>query len=120
MFFTLNEIKNITEERINSLKENLVAEDKHLEYKLTLPNEKYDDKKEFLSDVSSFANADGGVIFFGIKAKNGIPEEIPGLEIDNPEKEILRLENLLRTSIEPRISGVVFHPLKLSNSRFLM
>lgn len=120
MLFTLNEIKNITEEKIYSLKENRVAEDKHLEYKLTLPGEKYDDKKEFLADLTSFANADGGTIFYGIKAKDGIPEDIPGLAVDNPDKEILRLENLLRTSIEPRIIGVVFYPFKLSSGRYLI
>ncbi len=120
MLITLNEIKNISEEKINSLKENQVAEDKHLEYKLTLPSEKYDDKKEFLADVSSFANADGGVIFYGIKAKDGILEDIPGLDIDNLDAEILRLENLLRTSIEPRIIGTYFHPFKLSNGKTLI
>ena len=76
MIFTEKEIENITEERINSFKDNQVAEDKHLEYKLILPSEKYDDKKEFLADVSSFANADGGVIFYGINAKDGILEDI--------------------------------------------
>src|SRR5690606_17050660 len=120
MLFTLNEIKNLTENRVNSLKENQIAEDKHLEYKLTLPSEKYDDKKEFLADVSSFANADGGVIFYGIKAKDGIPIDIRGLDIVNADKEILRLENILRTSIEPRIFGIYFHPFKLSNNNFLI
>lgn len=120
MFFTLNEIKSINEEKVNSLKEIGIAEDKHLEYKLTLPSEKYDDKKEFLADLSSFANADGGTILYGIKVKDGIPEDIPGLEIDNPDAEILRLENILRTSIEPRIIGVFFHPFKLSNEKYLI
>jgi len=45
MYFTINEIRNIIEEKINLLKENQVAEDKHLEYKLTLPGEKYEDRK---------------------------------------------------------------------------
>lgn len=83
MIFTKKEIENITEERINSLKVNQVAEDKHIEYKLILPSEKYDDKKEFLADVSSFTNADGGVIFYGIKAKDGIAEDITRLVIDS-------------------------------------
>ncbi len=120
MFFTLNEIKNLTEEKVNSLKENQVAEDKHLEYKLTLPGERYEEKKEFLADISSFANADGGVIIYGIEAKDGVPEDIPGVEIENTDAVILRLENLLRTSIEPRIIGTYFQPLKLSNGRFLI
>jgi len=120
MLLSLNEIKNITEEKINSLKVNQVAEDKQLEYKLTLPGEKYDDKKEFLADASSFANADGGVIFYGIGAKGGVPEDISGLVIDNTDAEILRLENILRTSIEPRLIGVVLHPFKLLNGNYLI
>jgi len=120
MFFTLNEIKNINEENINSLKENQVAESKHLEYKLILPSEKYDDKKEFLADLSSFANSDGGTIIYGIREDKGIPTEISGMQIENPDAEILRLENLLRTSIEPRIIGTYFHPLKLSSGKYLI
>lgn len=120
MLLTLNEIKNITEDKVSSLKENQAIEDKHLEYKLTLPGEKYENKKEFLADISSFANADGGIIFYGIKDNDGFPEDIPGLEIDNTDAEILRLENLLRTSIEPRIIGTYFHPFKLSNGKYLI
>ena len=59
MLFTLNEINNLTEDRTNSLKENQVVKDKYLEYKLTLPGEKHDGKKEFLADVSSLIKAFG-------------------------------------------------------------
>jgi len=120
MYFSLNEIRNLTEERINSLKENQIAEGKHLEYKLTLPSGKYDDKKEFLADVSSFANSDGGTIIYGIREDKGIPSEITGMQIENSDAEILRLDNILRTSMEPRIIGVYLHPLMLSNSRYLI
>ncbi|GAB4286642.1 MAG: hypothetical protein Kow0098_02100 [Ignavibacteriaceae bacterium] len=120
MIFTKTDIETITEDKLKSLKDNQVAEDKHLEYKLTLPGEKYDDKKEFLADLTSFANADGGTIFYGIKAKDGIPQDIQGLDIYNTDKEILRLENLLRTSVEPRIIGTHFYTLKLSNEKYLI
>ena len=120
MLFTKKEIEELTEERILSFKENEVAEDKHLEYKLTLPSNNYEEKKEFLADVSSFANSDGGTIIYGIREDKGIPSEITGMQIENPDAEILRLENVLRTSMEPRIVGVYLHPLKLSNERYLI
>ena len=90
MIFTKKEIETIAEDRLLSLKENEIVEDKHLEYKLTLSGNNYKSNKEFLSDISFFANADGCVIFYGINAKDGIPEEIQGLKIDNPDAEILR------------------------------
>jgi hypothetical protein len=56
MLFTKKEIEVLTEATILSLKENEVAENKHLEYKSTLPGNNREDKKEFLADISSFAN----------------------------------------------------------------
>lgn len=38
----------------------------HLDYKRDLPGDKDAEKKEFLADVTSFANAGGGDIVFGI------------------------------------------------------
>ena len=71
---------------IKDLIENQVQEDKNIDYKETLPGNADGDKKEFLADVSSFANLNGGDIIFGIKEKRdernnstGIPEAIMGL-----------------------------------------
>ena len=64
--------------------ENLVAaavpEDRQLEYKQALSIDKDADKKEFLADVSSFANTLGGDFVFGIEEardENGKPTGIP-------------------------------------------
>jgi predicted HTH transcriptional regulator len=98
---------------IDSLVLNEVKEDRTLEYKEKLPGSTDSEKKEFLADVSSFANAAGGDLLFGVQEKRdgqgkttGIPESIPGLAGANIDAEIRRLENIIRDGIKPRIAGV--------------
>lgn len=113
-------IEEITEVDLQTLKDNAVQEKKTLEYKATLPGNSYDDKKEFLADVSSFANAAGGYLLYGVKASGGIPTDVSGIEGIVADDEILRLENLLRTCIEPRIPGVSIRPIELQSSAIVI
>ena len=46
-----------------------VPEGKALEYKQALPTDTDGDKKEFLADVSSFANTAGGFLIYGMLKK---------------------------------------------------
>lgn len=112
----------ITKEDIDWLIENKIAESKTLEYKLELPGRRDSDKKEFLADISSFANASGGDIIYGIKeavketveeTPEGTPEEnsqktgepdsaVPLQDITTDEAK-RRLEDLIRNGIEPRV-----------------
>jgi hypothetical protein len=71
-----------------------------LDYKLQLPSAQSDDKREFLYDVASFANAAGGDIVFGVADERdssgkatGIPASAEGIKVENLPGEILRLEN---------------------------
>ena len=98
---------------IDSLIANAVEEGRTIEYKQALPGNADKDKKEFLADVSSFANASGGDIYFGIDEKRdadgkttGLPERAAGLPNLNADQEIRRLENMIRDGIRPRIAGV--------------
>jgi len=68
---------------VDALIADSVGESKTLEYKQELPGPKDDDKREFLADVSSFANASGGDIIYGIKVavdasgkKTGAPDSV--------------------------------------------
>ncbi len=120
MYITEKELIKIDEVWLNDLISNQISENKYIEYKLTLPSESNDDKKEFLADVSSFANSDGGVIFYGIKAEDGIAAELSGLTMDSPDAVVLRIENILRTCLEPRIINYKIKPIKLSNDKFIL
>ena len=113
----------IKEEDLRNLVNEKVFECKILEYKKTLPNFGIpNNKKEFLADVSSFANASGGDLIYGIEEDKGIPVEAYGLEI--PDKDIDKLkrqiEGIIRLNIGPRIPGVSIQPIKLENGRYII
>jgi len=85
-------------------------EAKTLEYKEELPKGTDEAKKEFLADVSSFANASGGDIVYGIKEKvdengkkTGKPEKIVGIQGVTIDEVKLRLESMIRDNIAPRL-----------------
>ena len=45
-------------------------------YKQKFPTNSDVDRKEFLADISSFANASGGDLVFGITEENGSPKAL--------------------------------------------
>ena len=57
-----------------------------------MPSNSREDKIKFLSGISSFANASGGDYIIGIVEDKGLPKKIEGVEIDDSDKEKLRLE----------------------------
>jgi len=112
-------VNQITEEDLQALVDNSVPESKTIEYKQSLPSNSDSDKREFLADVSSFANASGGDLIYGIieDKKTGTPKSLAGLSIENIDQEILRLDNIIRTGIQPRLPSVAISPpIPLKNS----
>lgn len=113
------DIDEITEKDLQALIDNSVLERRTIEYKQLLPSNSDADKKEFLADVSSFANASGGDLIYGIiqEKDTGFPKELEGLDIKNADQEILRLESVIRDGIEPRIPSIRIKPITLANSK---
>jgi predicted HTH transcriptional regulator len=113
------ELSKIEDKDLQSLIDNSVIEKKTLDYKKTIQGNTDSEKKEFLADLSSFANASGGDLIFGVSQDNatGIPKELVGLEIGNVDREIQRLLNIIRDGIEPRIPSVDIHPVPLSKTK---
>lgn len=105
-------IEAITEGDLQSLISSGVLEGRTIEYKQVLPGTGDSEKKEFLADISSFANSAGGDLLYGIAASDGLPIELVGLSGFNSDQDLLRLENLLRDSIQPRIPGVRFRAIE--------
>ena len=111
------DLEQINEADLQALKDNATSEGKTLEYKQQLPGNTDTEKKEFLADVSSFANSSGGDLIFGIVEDGGVPSEIEGVAISDTDQEIQRMENIIRDGIEPRIPSVSIKPISLPNSR---
>lgn len=74
-------LDSITEADLQALVDNEVAEDKLTEYKQELPGGGDSQRKEFLYDVTAFANASGGDLIFGVKEQGGATGSAPSTSI---------------------------------------
>jgi hypothetical protein len=102
----LKRLEEVALADIQALAANSVPEGRTLEYKAELPGPKDDDKREFLYDVISLANTDGGDLLFGVNAKEGVAIDVPGAPlVDTLDATLLRLESLLSSCVEPRLVG---------------
>lgn len=99
-------LETLTESDLQSLVDDEVHEAKTMEYKRSLPGNSDAEKKEFLADVSSFANAAGGHLIYGMEEEGGFPTKLTGLRDVDADAEVLRLENTIRNGIDPRIPGI--------------
>ncbi len=118
MAFANRPIHDLKDTDIEDLLEAKEPEGKNIEYKLSFSLSTTDEKREFLADISSFANTAGGYIIFGVKEEKGVPVELPGVAIENADSEKLKIENIIRDGITPRIQGVSMQPVNLKNGYF--
>jgi Schlafen, AlbA_2 len=102
---------------LRALVESAVSEARALEFKLDLPGHTDGAQKEFLADVTSFANTIGGFLVFGIEEANGIAMAAPGVALPNPDAEVQRLESIIRSGVNPRISGVAIRAIPITSDR---
>ncbi len=113
-------LHEVTKADLQELVLNKVRERKTIEYKRSLPGMRYDDKKEFLADASSFANTHGGHLLYGIQAENGIAEELIGIEDTEIDAATARLESMLRDGVRPGLTGVQVHPVRLESGKTVL
>jgi Schlafen, AlbA_2 len=76
-----------------------------VDYKRDLYGRTDADVREYLKDISSFANTAGGHLILGMDEAAGIPTALAPLSGDS-DQELQRLENLARDGLEPRIVGL--------------
>jgi predicted HTH transcriptional regulator len=75
--------------------------------------------KELTKDVTSFANAHGGFILIGIEEDNdGNPKQIIGVE--DVDKNILRIRQVCHANIQPLISGMKIHPVRIDDKKCII
>ena len=112
-------LSEIAESDIQELKDAGIEEGKTIEYKRELPGTRDEDKREFLADISSFSNTEGGDVIYGVAEERGLIAEIVGLSSPDFDAETLRLENLIRDGISPRL-GVSFRAVPCAAGRVIM
>ncbi|TET05975.1 MAG: ATP-binding protein, partial [Candidatus Thorarchaeota archaeon] len=108
MSFRYKSLQSVNEEDLIELITNKVSEAKYLDFKQKLPENDDKSKREFLADVSSFANAVGGHLIYGLEEDEGVPLKLTPLK-GNPDADILRLESMILNGIRPRIAGIDTH-----------
>ena len=101
------EIKTI--EDLQSLIDNEIEESTELEYKSSFAMENPKWKEELAKDVSAMANANGGIVIYGIREKEGssghsVPSEILPIPYKDMSKD--KLSQLLSSNIRPIIEDV--------------
>jgi hypothetical protein len=112
-------VDQITEGDLIELITDAVVEQKTLEYKSELPGDQQSDKIKFLGEVSSLANTLGGTLIFGI-AENGnhVPVALNGMDIPDVDREVGRLDQIIRSGITPRLPLMTIRPLRLASGKF--
>lgn len=112
-------IGSVTIENLISLIENKVAETTSLEYKALLKIEMPKEKKEFLFDVSSFANTNGGLIIYGIPEVEGIPASVSGIDLHDAGVDALikKITSILDSGIVPKIQGYQIRMIEIEQNK---
>ncbi len=118
---TTKDLTAVTEVDLQSFVDNAVLKQKTLDYVRSLPCSDAE-RIEFLAEVSSFANAAGGELVFGVAqdSKTGYPCKLEGLNLKDVRQEIERLKSYVAEGIEPLIPSVTIQPIILSNSRTVL
>jgi len=122
MLLSRNEVDNLTLESLNKFLSLRMPEGAQIDYKENLSGDnKKESYKEFLKDVTAFANAHGGLLLLGVKepSYDCLPEDqIVGIvEGDNIAKN---LERVAATSIDPRIPGLLIKPVPVNNNKYVI
>ena len=106
----------IDEAGLRQMIEDSEPESRTLDYKRDTYGTDERSKKEFVKDVASFANTLGGHLVIGMDEERGIASDLIGLDGD-ADQECLRLENLARAGLQPRLHGLRIRSVLLASGK---
>jgi hypothetical protein len=108
----------IGEADLISLIDTGVREGMAVEYKGATYGNNPEDVREFLKDVSSFANSAGGHLIIGMREAEGVATQLAPLTGIDPDLEVRRFENRMRDGITPRMPGIRTKAVSISSGGF--
>ncbi|MDP2132262.1 MAG: ATP-binding protein [Sulfuritalea sp.] len=119
MHLTSSQVLALTEETLRQFLSLCIPEGLYLDYKEALSGTtEKEAKREFLKDVTAFANAAGGQLFLGVKEPSeGVSIDAQLVGLSDGDTIAQDLERLASTSIDPRIPGLRIVPVQLANGR---
>ena len=99
-----------------------MTEGSQIDYKEDLsPESKYEKYKEFLKDITAFANAHGGLALLGVKEPSDyLTPDKQTVGIVNGDEKAKDLERVAATSIDPRIPGLLIKSVNIQNDRYVI
>jgi hypothetical protein len=110
-----------SEDYLNNLINDHVEENIHLDYKAAgaLDKTNLNKTKDSISkDVAAFANANGGVLIYGLKEDKTNKHLVNAIEpIDRSHISKEWLEQIIQSSIQPRIDNIQIHPIEIGGDK---
>ena len=113
-------IDQITLQDLEDLVNTRQSENQRLEFKEEINYKDGEGKKKFLRGLAAFANTLGGYFIIGIKEENGEATELTGVELPDPDKYKLQLDQVIRDNLEPRLLGIQIRHFEFANSKFVI
>jgi hypothetical protein len=110
-------LTGLTPDDIAQLVAERCAEGITIEFKEELPGAGDSAKRDFIADVTAMANTAGGYIVYGIREEAGCAVGITGVAADDLDKVVVRLQAILDTGTDPKISGVHFRVIVVESSK---
>jgi hypothetical protein len=109
-------LEQITSDDILALVANKEPERRTLDFKRDLPGTTDADRRELRADMTSFANANGGDLVFGVDEANGVAVAVPGLEVSDIDAAIRQIEQTVQSGVDPRIPGFKSHEVSMPDT----
>ncbi|PZU10729.1 MAG: hypothetical protein DI605_03540 [Sphingomonas sp.] len=92
-----------------------------LDFKVSFPGADHKGTRDFLADVTALANTDGGDIVIGVREDgNGTAQEVVGIDASNLDEALRRVDDQLRSCVDPRVPQFRIRTIDLENGRAVL
>lgn len=112
---------------LKRLVDDAVGENLNLDYKRQLVLDDKEQKKEFLRDITAFANAEGGTIIYGVDEERdgegrptGLPKDLLGFDVPNRDAVVLTIEHLLKDGIDERLPSYEIGSVEIGTGKLVV